>query len=107
VILAYPPGTLRKMACYFVKTIIGPLMAKHVRAVVRSLQDQLCWQAITNFIQNALPVLLAVLSSGMARVMRSLNGLSCTAGCVTSDRCSHSTGQRIILSLENHTALDW
>lgn len=106
-ILAYPLGISRKMACYFVKTIIGPLTAKHVRAVVRSLQVLLCWQAIINFIQNALPVLLAVLSSGMARVMRSSNGLNCIVGCVISDRCSHSTGQRIILSLENHTALDW
>lgn len=106
-ISAYPPGTLRKMACYFVRTTIGPLTAKRVRVAVRSLQALLCWQAITNFTQNALPVLLAVLLSEMAKVMRSSNGPNYTAGFAISGRCNHSTGQRIIPLLENHIALDW
>lgn len=104
---AYPPGISRKMACYFVKTITGPLTAKRVRTVVRSSQAPSCWRAITSFIRNVLSVLRAVLLSEMARVMRSSNGPSCIAEFVTSGRCNRSTGRRTTLSLENHTALGW
>lgn len=103
----YPPGTLRKMVCYFVKTIIGPLTAKRVRTVARSSQAPSCWRAITSSIQNVLPVLRAVLSSETARVMRSSNDPNCTVGFVTSGRCSHSTERQTTLSPENHTALGW
>jgi len=107
VISAYPLGTLRKMAYSFAKMIIGPLMAKHVRAVARSSQALLCWQVITNSTQNALPVPHVVHLSEMARVMRSLSDPSYTAGCATNGRCSHSTGLRIIRSPGNRIASDW
>lgn len=70
VMLVFPLGILRRMACFFARMIIGLHMGKPVKAVAKSSQDLLCWQEITNFTQNALPATLAEHSLGTERVMR-------------------------------------
>lgn len=105
--LAFPLGILKKMAYFSVKMIIWLLTEKPVKVVAKSLLDQLCWLVITNFIQNVLPVILAELSSGMARVTRLWKDLNYTAECATKGRCNHLAEQLIIRLLGNHIALDW
>lgn len=106
-ISAYPPGISRKMACCFVKTTIGPPTARRARAAVRLSRALLCWQVITNFTQNVLPVHLAGLLSGTARVTLSSSAPNYIAEYATSGRCNRSTERPTVRLPENRIASGW
>lgn len=106
-ILACLHGTLRKMAYFSVRMIIGLRMVKPVKVVAKSLRVLSCWQEITNFTQNVLPVILVEPSLEMERVTHWSRDPNYIVEVVTRDKCSRSTGQLIVPSQESHIALDW
>lgn len=107
VISVSPRGISRRMACFFVRMIIGLLMGKPAKVAAKSSQAPLCWQEITNFTQNASPATLAELSSGTGRVTRWSNDPSSIVGVATRGSCSRSTGRPIARSPESRTVSDW